>query len=66
MSRFDNLQVQIAEAQLRTMKELEAHATKLRALELKKAETELDTAQRLNLLAVRLGDDQNLPPIKLS
>jgi hypothetical protein len=66
MSKFEALQVQMAETQLRIMKEQEAHMVKIRELELRKAQLELDTAERLNHAAVRIGESQELPPIKLS
>ena len=66
MGKFEELQVQVAETQVRIMLEQEKHAKELRRLELQKAKIELNTAERLNLMAVRLNDSEALPPIKLS
>lgn len=64
--RENKMAEELAELQLVLMKAQIRHMEALRALEIRKAQVELDTAEALNLAAKRVLESQELPPIKLS
>lgn len=66
MNREAQIQAQMAELQLDMMKETALHMRKLREIELRKAQVELDTAETINAAVKRVEAAQQLPSITIN